>query len=325
MLPEEAKLHANSVVVGEAEYLWQSLLTDVENHCLKPFYHSERKVSLADSPIPRFDLCKSGNYNMVWMQMSRGCPHDCEYCTASKIFGKRFRNKDLSQVINEIQLVKNLFPESRIAFADDNILVNKRLLQPLLAELSQLDIRWHAQTDISIGKDGKLLELFRKSGCTFLFIGLESLSVEGLSSIDESGWKANQLKNYSRYIQNIQSLGIGVMGAFMIGLDSDDLSSLKRIEDFIIENNLYAASITILTPLPGTRLRRRLEAEGRILSSKWGDYTGYNVNHLPKGMTVQELETGFVDTYERIYSKDFYVKKMMYFKQIQKQLATASA
>jgi radical SAM superfamily enzyme YgiQ (UPF0313 family) len=320
LLPEEAKTHADSVVVGEAESEWPKVLDDVLNNNLNPYYYSKNSAPMTSSPVPRFDLCKKYNYGLIWIQMSRGCPHDCEYCTASKIFGKKLRNKSLQQVLAEIALVRDVFPDSRIAFADDNLLVNKTILPQLLSELPKFNMRWHAQCDISIGKDDKLLDLLRKSGCTFLFIGLESLSNEGLNSIDKNGWKADQLKNYSTYIQNIQSRGIGVMGAFMIGLDSDDLTTFKRVENFIVENNLYAASITILTPLPGTRLRKRYEKENRLLPTTWEDHTGYNANHIPKLMKIDELESGLAGLYERIYRKDVYESKMVYFKKIQKEM-----
>ena len=80
LLPEEAKTHADSVVVGEVEYVWEKLLRDFEANRLQDFYQAEKLVDLRDSPLPRFDLLNAKKYSKVFIQASRGCPHDCEFC-----------------------------------------------------------------------------------------------------------------------------------------------------------------------------------------------------------------------------------------------------
>jgi radical SAM superfamily enzyme YgiQ (UPF0313 family) len=320
ILPDEAIQHADSVVIGEAEYVWSKVLRDAKHNTLQTFYKSDKVVDLKDSPIPRFDLLKAENYSYIWLQTSRGCPHDCEYCTASKIFGKGYRRKSIDQVLNELLFIKSRFQGKQIFFADDNFLAQKQAIRPLIEKITDLNIRWNAQCDISIGDDDDFLKLLKKSGCVLLFIGFETISEEGLKQIDKHNWKYQQLRNYSRNIQNIQMRGIGVMGAFMVGLDSDDISTFDRIRDFIITNNLYHASITILTPICGTRLRNRLILENRILPTNWDDYTGYNVNFIPHRMTKQDLENGITKLYKHIFNKEVFFKNMEYFKKIQKKI-----
>ena len=320
LLPEEAKLHADSIVIGEAEYLWRELLDDFEKKSLKPFYKSEKKVNLEDSPMPRYDLLKAENYSHIWLQTTRGCPHDCEYCTASKIFGSGYRRKSDNQILNELKYIKNHFPNKQIFFADDNFFAQRKAMIPLLKQIANLKCRWNAQCDIAVGEDPDFIKLLRKSGCVLLFIGIETISEEGLISLDSQNWKYKQLKNLCTYINNIQQNGVGVMGSFMVGLDSDDNFIFKKLSNFIIDNYLYHASITILTPVFGTRLRSRLEKENRILPTTSEKYTGYNVNFIPKKMTIQELENGLVSVFKTIFSKEILQKKMEYFKQIQKKI-----
>jgi radical SAM superfamily enzyme YgiQ (UPF0313 family) len=295
-------------------------LNDFENKRLKPFYQSNQVVNLEDSPLPRFDLLNSDNYHFIWLQTSRGCPHDCEYCTASKIFGRGYRSKTHEQILNELEFIRQHFKNKPISFSDDNFLVNKKSSEPLLEKITDLNIRWQAQSDISIGEDERFLHLLRRSGCSLLFIGLESITEDGLKTIDKRGWKQRQLKNYSSNIRRIQTTGIGVMGAFMVGMDGDDTTIFDRTTHFILRHNLYHASVTIVTPLPGTRLRRRFEKENRLLPTKWDDYTGYNVNHVPKKMSIAELETGLTCLYRNIYNEEVYLKTLSYFKEIKKDL-----
>ncbi|UCB57650.1 MAG: B12-binding domain-containing radical SAM protein [Candidatus Omnitrophota bacterium] len=323
VLPEEAKQHADSVIVGEGEETWPRFIEDFLNNNLQPFYRSTNPVDLTKSPIPRYDIVKPGNYKMAWIQASRGCPRDCEFCAASNVYGFKYRHKTIDQVIKEVSYIKNIFKRSiQIGFADDNMFTNQRYSMALVKRLLPLNVRWFAQTDVSIADNESFLELLRQSGCTLLFIGFETLSGKTLKSLDRTNWKIKQIEKYPNIIKTIQSYGIGVMGAFIIGFDNDDTSVFKKLADFIINNHLYAAQVTILTPLPGTRLRRRLEEEKRILSYNWSDYSMCNITFSPKRMSAQELQDGFLEIYQQIYSKEVYFKKAEHFKEIYADLLT---
>jgi radical SAM superfamily enzyme YgiQ (UPF0313 family) len=324
LLPEEAALHADAVVIGEAEYLWPELLKDLEKKTLKQFYQSKKTVDLTDSVMPRYDLLKNKNYKTLWVQSTRGCPHDCEFCAASKVYGHKYRHKPVEQVIKEIRYLKDNFKNFRLCLSDDNLFVNKIFYFSFIEELSKLNIRWMAQTDISVAENEKLLQLLSQSGCYSLFIGLETLSEQGLKNLDKQGWKFKKLTKYAEYIQKIQSYGIGVYGAFILGLDTDTTSTFDELIQFIIDNHIYAAQITILTPFPGTRLRKRLENEKRILNTTWDNYTGFDVNFIPKNMTAEELQSGVLKIYKAVNSQEVFNSNMTYFKEIQKKLLLKS-
>ncbi len=319
-MPEEAIQHADSVVIGEVEYLWKELLTDLNNHQLKKFYRPLNPVNLSDSPLPRYDLLKDRNYVIYWVQTSRGCPHDCIFCAASKIYGYKYRNKPVSHVIEEIQFIKELYPLARISFADDNMFVNRKYSKKLLKELIPLNIRYMAQSDISIAEDDELLAMIKESGCTFLFVGFESLSVESMKEVDKNHWKGRYLNYYKEYIHKIQSFGIGVMGAFILGFEKDDNRVFERLINFIKSNCLYNAQASILTPFPGTEIRKKLITENRILPAGWDNYTGCDVNFIHKNLTKEQLEKGLVHVYKSINTKNYYEKKMKYFKEVHKNL-----
>jgi radical SAM superfamily enzyme YgiQ (UPF0313 family) len=320
LLPQEAKTHADSVVVGEVEYVWEKVLRDFEANRLQDFYKADKLVNMKDSPPPRFELLNPKTYPQIWIQASRGCPHDCEFCAASKIYGRKYRDKSSEQVIKEIEYAKSIFGNVWYAFADDNLFVNKSERRRLLEQLAPLNIRWSTQTDISIAEDDELLSLTYKSGCRALFIGFESLNGANLRNIDDRQWKHKHLHTYSEYIQKIQSHGIGVIGAFIVGFDEDDASTFATLTDFITTNHLWGIQVAIVTPFPGTRLRDRLQAEGRIAPSDWDNYTMFDVNFVPKKMTKDELERGVVQIYQKVTDKETGLETMKYFKNIHGKL-----
>jgi radical SAM superfamily enzyme YgiQ (UPF0313 family) len=319
-LPQETIQHADSVVIGEVEYIWEQLLNDLNKHKLKKIYRSNTPVDLKDSPIPRYDLLKNKNYLLHWVQTTRGCPHDCIFCAASRIYGYRYRIKPVSQVIKEIKYIKEQYPLARISFADDNMFVNRNYSKRLLKELVPLNIRYMAQSDISVAEDDELLKMIKESGCTFLFIGFESLSDESMKEVDRKQWKAKYLKNYKKYINKIQSYGIGVMGAFILGFENDNELIFDHVIDFIKSNCLYNAQVSILTPFPGTEIRKRMISENRLLFTEWHNYTGCDVNFIHKNLSKKQLEKGLVHVYKSINDKDYFEKKMKYFKEIHKNL-----
>jgi radical SAM superfamily enzyme YgiQ (UPF0313 family) len=325
LMPDEVKQHADSVVVGEAEYLWSDVLQDAKNGCLKPFYRSDRMVDMRDSPLPRYDLLKPERYKWISLQTSRGCPHDCEYCSASKIFGGKYRIKTVEQTLAEIQYVHDNFGQKMgITFSDDNFGVNhkaaKEILEGMLERFGERRIRFNVACDVSIGTQDEILRLLERTGCMSLFIGFEAISESSLAGLDARNWKLRQLQNYGDYIKHIQSFGIPVFGAFMVGLDGDDVSVFDAVGDFVIKNHLFAATVYIIQPFPGTRFRERVIAENRLINPEWDKYTMYDVNHIPAKMTVEELQSGLPRLYKRIYSPEVNAEKMRYFKEIRRQL-----
>ena len=313
VLPEEAKQHFRSVAVGEAEGIWPAVLADLKEGGLKPFYRSSGPVDLSLMPAPRYELLHGERHNLVWIQATRGCPRDCSFCVASSIFGKKVRFRPIDQVVRDIAGIKALWKHPNISFADDNLVINRKYSLNLMRELRGLDIRYFLQSDISLAEDDELLRLLKESGCSMIFIGFETVLDESLKRIDRKGFKHRYLQRYSSLIQKVQSMGIGVYGAFMIGFDEDTPESIKRLEDFICGNHLYASQITILTPYPGSRVRKSLAVENRLLDLDWSHYNCTEVTFMPKNFTASELQWAYNRLHQTVYSPEQIEKTTRYF------------
>jgi radical SAM superfamily enzyme YgiQ (UPF0313 family) len=316
VLPHEARCHADSVIVGEAENTWEELLVDFASNRLRPVYTSRPETDLEKSPVPRYELLHDKPYKIVWIQTSRGCPHDCGFCCASRVYGYKYRQKTISQAVEEIKKVRRIKKHALIGFADDNLFANRKYSRELLEKIVGLGVKWIGQSDISIAYDESMLKLIKQSGCVVLLIGLESLDENNLKGLDSSNWKQKQLKNYEGSIRAIQNHGIGVIGNFIVGFDNDDHSTFDRIARFVIDNCLAGAQIAALTPFPNTRLREELLRAGRVFDTSWENYTLYDVNIKPEKMSCQELEKGVLDLFKKVYSPGVAARKKKYFKDI---------
>jgi len=320
VLPEEAAQHADVVMVGEGERTWPQFISDYENGNIKRIYRddSEKRFQFEENVLPRYDLLKGYNYPIITLQTTRGCPHDCSFCCASKVFGSGYRRKRNEDILQELETIKKMFPDALILFADDNFLVHRKECKTLLNEMTELDIRWLAQTDVSISQDDELLELMVLSGCQWVVIGFESVHFDSLFQLDNKNWKLKQLPGYEQAIEKIQSFGIGVYGTFIVGLDEDDINVFEETESFIKQNKLYGVNVTVPTPLPGTRLRDKLKEDDRILVEDWCYYTFWDVTIQPRKMSVSELEDGLLRIYKNIFDNSMVYQRLTHMKQLAK-------
>lgn len=319
VLPEEAKIHATSVVVGEGEVLWPQVVRDAERGQLQPYYRQEpgRWFDLADAPVPRYELLQLDKYNRLTVQTSRGCPHRCEFCASSILLTPKYHVKPVERVLEEIRYIKTLWKHPFIEFADDNSFVTKEHYKVLLRALIPERIRWFTETDISVAEDDELLDLMRESGCQQVLIGLESPQASGLDGLEQRrNWKLKRLPTYEAAIERIQSRGITVNGCFILGLDGHTPEIFDDIYDFVEQSGLYEVQITVQTAFPGTPLYGRLKAQGRIIEKeRWDRCTLFDVNFVPTHMTPGELQWGLVDLARRLYTEECIAERRRRFKE----------
>ena len=325
VLPSEAMEQVDTVFSGEAEINWPQFLRDYAEGKPQRLYEQSDNacVDMTLIPRPRYDLVAKYQYPVIWIQTTRGCPHDCEFCAASTIYGRQYKHKSVEQVAEEVREVRRHWKFAQIGFADDNMFVNRAYTHELLAVFKKLNFAWLAQTDISIARDEKLLSELHEAGCRIVFIGFESVNKSNMKGLNRNHWKDRMFEHYPEYIYAIQKHGIGIYGSFILGLEEDSKDSIQATTDFIDENNIMGAQITILTPFPGSRLRERLLRENRVTASEWKWYTGWNSVIEHKNLSAGDLETGLLRIYRDIYNPESYRQRAAYFRDICRNLVEA--
>ena len=305
VLPEEALQHCDAVVVGEAEGSWQQLIEDFQANRLQKIYRNAEPPSLVGLPEPRRDLYKKWTYFVRnSMQTTRGCPYNCSFCSVSGVFGRQYRSKPVEDIVRSIEFMKAGF----VGFIDDNIAGNKKYSKELFKALIPLKIRWAGQSSVNIADDLELLQLAKKSGCTGLFMGFETVSTQSLGEI---GTSKNKIEEFKRNVKRLHDHGIVVLGAFVFGFDSDDKDVFKRTVDFIYDAKIDLAQFTNLTPLPGTHLHKKLLSENRIIDTDWRKYDTENVVFKPAQMSVDELQEGSGWAWREFYSRGSIIRRML--------------
>jgi radical SAM superfamily enzyme YgiQ (UPF0313 family) len=318
-LPDEAREHCTSVVVGEGEPIWPEVLRDFESGRLKPLYAQSPpgRFALRDAPMPRFNLLDPDKYNRLTVQTSRGCPHRCSFCASSILLTPHYKVKPVEKVIAEIREIKKIWPRPFIEFADDNSFVYRDHYKQLLRELAKEKVRWFTEADVRVAADDELLGLMRDSGCQQVLVGLESPRPASLDGVElKNNWKLRQQEFYRAAITKIQSYGITVNGCFILGLDADPPEVFDDVFQFVRDSGLYEVQVTFLTAFPGTPLYAQLKREGRIIHDRaWELCTLFDINFRPKSMTVEQLQAGFLSLVKRLYSAEETAGRRQQFRQ----------
>jgi radical SAM superfamily enzyme YgiQ (UPF0313 family) len=295
--PEEAAAHADAIAVGDGVVLWPRILRDLELGCLQPEYRADYASAYRLDPAPRRDILpRDGFLTTSSVIATRGCHNRCSFCyLATDGLSMPYRMRDPEQVVAEIAADGQPYA----VFVDNNLGSRPDYLRRLCRALEPLEIIWSAAVTIDVTDDPELVRAMALAGCTGVFVGFESLTMENLT---DSRKRTPRPADYARRVRLLHEHGIQVNGSFVFGFDHDEPDTFARTVEWIEANRLECATFHILTPYPGTPLFRQLAAEDRILHRDWERYDTANVVFRPAAMTVEELAAGYEWCYRRLFS-----------------------
>lgn len=255
-----------------------------------------------DAPIatPRKDLLNPKDY-LVYnpIQTTRGCPHGCTFCTTPAIFGRKFRQRNIADIVEEMRAAKETFNSRVFIFSDDDVAGNHAWARELFEAIKPLKIKWASQCDILISRDEKLLKSMRESGCQGVILGLESPNADTLRTAGKRYVNANE---YLRRIDLIHRHGISIWGSFILGFDGEGWADCMKTVRFAQRARLCMSCYPILTPYPGTAVFEQYRAQGRLLTQDWDKYNGATVVFQPDRISVEELRHAQMAAFHEFYS-----------------------
>ena len=306
-MPEDALPHCDAVARGDAESTLPHMIADWEAGRLQAVYNW---ADYPTAPIatPRKDLLDPQDY-LVFnpIQTTRGCPHTCTFCTTPGVFGRKYRLREVRDIVEEVREAKELHRSWCFIFADDNFGGNHNWALELCAALEPLKIAWASQCDILISRNDKLLAAMKRSGCAGLILGLESPKADTLV---EAGKRYVCSDTYEWRIRRIQAAGISLWGAFIFGFDHDDWRDCMHACRFAQRMHLAMSCYPILTPYPGTGVWDAYTREGRILTRDWDRYNGASVVYEPRRMSPKQLRHAQMAAFAEFFSLRSSVRRL---------------
>jgi radical SAM superfamily enzyme YgiQ (UPF0313 family) len=310
--PESCAEHADSLVIGECEYIWPQILKDARDGKLKKRYKQDRPFDMADWPTIDFRELPALNYplyrrNYFYRQYfhwplltSRGCPHTCSYCSVTHYYGHKYKTRPIPKVLEEIDIIKEAagIDNIKVLIMDENPIGNIQYSKDFFDALAPKKIRWASQCTINIARNLELLDLAARSGCKTLTIGFESLDTTNLQATSKDF--CNPLE-YPKLIREIQKRGINIIALIILGLDEDTPEVSKNTVRFLVENKIALVKLFLPCPFPGTPYFDEMKAAGRILTYDWNQYHyGGEIISL-KNFKPGELINGFNTVYREFF------------------------
>ena len=298
VLFNEALNHCDSVCIGEAEPVWNEIIGDAARGKLKKIYKSNSPFDLAGYTFPRRDLMakpRSSVFNPgIFIEASRGCQYNCDFCSVSIIHGRKIRYRPVDNLTREMECAGG----DRFFFVDNNIVANPQRAKELFRALIPLKIRWTGQATISIAKDPELLRLAVDSGCRGLLIGIESVVEDGL---DKYSKNPGNFLDLQKALKTLKEHGIRVLAHMVFGNDYETAHTMSESLKRLLELDAASASIGIIIPYPGTKIAHDLENERRILTKDWNYYDIHGLVFQPANFTRED----FLQEVEKIRKRYF--------------------
>ncbi|HOX43865.1 MAG TPA: radical SAM protein [Myxococcota bacterium] len=318
-LPEEGLAHADWVLRGEAERSFGRFLDlcagraapeevpGLSRLCDGAPVHTplaEEPVELDEVPIPDFSLLATRgkvrfDRGIIPLQTSRGCPHQCRFCSVTSMFGRKMRFASPEHVAEELEQRRG--QGRRVFFYDDNFCGvpgrTKLLLEHLLRRGTYLP-PWYAQVSTRAAKDPELLDLMRRAGCEMVFVGFESIDPAALALYD----KRQSAEDIRESIRSFRARGIWVHGMFLTGSDAEGLENIRATARFAIQEDIDSIQFTVLTPMPGSEFHDQMVREERLLTLDWSRYDGHHAVFRPARLSAEELEGATIDAMAEVYS-----------------------
>ena len=302
LLPEEAGHYADAVVVGEVEKVWAQILADAEKDCLQPIYGNGSYDDLECAAKPRWDKMNLRIYRRapgrkfprMPIYTTRGCVHNCAYCSVTKFFGRTYRFRPVAHVCDEIEATG---AESYF-FVDDNISCNADYSRELFGALRKKQITWFSQASTTILQTPELIPLMSKAGCRHLFLGVETLDRQALINMKKG---FNRPTQYQALFRRLLEVKIQPWVSLICGLDADTPETLNQTISLLLSWGVGNIVIWILTPLPGTDLFDQFEKDKRIVDRRWSHYDLNHVVFQPRNFEAPELLAYYWRSYRKVY------------------------
>lgn len=274
--------HLDYVVLGEADYSFLELIKYLEGKlseenldgmCFKKnggikIIPKKRFIeNLDEIPFPAYELINWDKYfgqrychgmrrkdRYMPVITSRGCPMGCVFCSAHKVWGKKFRTRTPENVVKELKFLKKEYGIEEIIFEDDNLTLDieraEKIFDLMIKE--ELNLIWDTPNGVAaFALNEKIIQKMKESGCYSLNLAIESGNQNDLDKIIK---KPLDLKKVPNLIKYAKSIGLETGVFLVIGIPGQTRESIKDSFRYAAKLGIYDPFISIATPYPGTEL-----------------------------------------------------------------------
>lgn len=296
-----------TVVAGEVEGRWETILRDALHGRLNPVYDFlSEPADLSDAPLPQMPenlLHRYAVRDVVTLDCSRGCPFNCSFCTVINVHGRRMRFRPARAIEELIRENYRRHKTARYFFTDDNFCRNKNwetIFDTLLRLRGEegIPLTFMMQADVQSYRIPGFVEKAGRAGCTQVFIGMESLNQENLKA---AGKHQNITADFQKLTGAYRAAGIVPHLAYIIGFPFDSEASVR--EDIVRLQELGAeqASFFMLTPLPGSVDYFQALSRGQVMDADLNNFDSFHETFCHPNLKSHAWSRAYEDAWRSFY------------------------
>ncbi|MFA6022720.1 MAG: radical SAM protein [Candidatus Pacearchaeota archaeon] len=261
------------------------------------------------SNLPNPDYSIYPRRTMGVLNTSRGCPYGCNFCSVTEFYGRNYRRKSNSKILEELaamEKTKKIFSNRSIFITDDNFAMKKEETKELLKEMAKLNNGRKYTCQLSVNSafvngedniDEEFLYLLKKANFIAVCLGVESINEDTLKSYK----KPATAERNKIAVTEFRKAGLWNHVMMVIGGDGDTNESLDETVEWARK---YVDSVQFFAPIPfpGTSLTKEMEKQGRMLSKDYYLYDGFHVVIEPKNFSPYELQMKILEMDKKFYT-----------------------
>lgn len=301
MAPDYTAPHCDSICVGEADTVWNTIIEDFKSGCLKEKYQPEPPESdQIASPKPDiFAVENKYDWHASLISVTRGCPFGCEWCNVPIYQGNKTRLRPIDKVVSEIEKLAG----KEFYVTDDMIMLNRPKIQKYVMELCErikdFNVNMFLSCSPAMNTDPLFLDAVARAGAKSMYTVFASDPFSARFYARHGGvWQRT-----IDLVKQLEDRGIRFFGSFGVGFDSCLEDQFDLILEFCEKANIKTAEFFIATPFPGTPFWHQIKNENRFITNDWKKFNCANVVFKPKHTTEQQLRDGFVRLWKEFFSR----------------------
>ncbi len=269
--------------------------------------------NLDELPRPAYKYLPIDKYRIhgkkfLPIMTSRGCPFQCSFCSASRIFGAEFRARSPKNVVDELEWLKDVHGAEGVSFHDDTLTLDKKRIIDICEGIinRKIDIPWGCSTRVDLVSK-EILAKMAKANCNEVCFGVESGCQRILNAVKKRV-SPDQCENAIKWAKEI---GMFVTVSVIIGYPGETQETIKQTLDLVHRLEPDDAWLCLPTPYPGTELRALVEKLGWKMSDDWTLYNTMNPifeNPLLPSEEIIKMRKAF---YNKFYSPQYVLRQFI--------------
>ena len=269
--------------------------------------------NLDELPFPAvnlwpLELMRSFGEVIFPVTTSRGCVYWCNFCTAVRMFGRKYRMRSVKNVVDEIEYLCKTFGAGHFTFYDDAFTVDQDRTRALCREIlnRKLKIRWNCETRVDMVTKELLIEM-KAAGCTDVWFGVESGSNSVLSAMDK-GISVERTQQAFKWAHEVKLMTVANV---ILGCPTESKESLQSTVKFIEKLDPNDVGYYIATPYPGTPMFNQVKENGSLKILDFDKYDTATPTFEIPDLSMEELREMREKAFRSFYLRPRYALNVL--------------